>query len=379
MMTRQDQQDLKILAELFAKAGINVNGSTLPDIQINNPAMLHMLYNNWSLGFGEAYIKGYWDCKQLDQLICKLFQKEFEKKPSGISKIYLLCHKLRSKLFNLQSYSRAFQVGKQHYDIGNDLFQHMLDPYMQYSCGFWKNAKNLNQAQIHKLEMICQKLQLKPGDTVLEIGCGWGGFAEYSTKNYRIKFTGITISKAQQAYATKRCAGLPVKIKLLDYRKIKGRFDKIVSIGMFEHVGSKNYATYFKLINQYLKPSGLFLLHTIGASISVVGTDPWINKYIFPNGKIPSYEEITHNTEGLFHIEDWHNFGQDYDKTLMAWMHNFEATWPQLKSNYSNEFYRMWQYYLLSCAGYFRAKKGQLWQIVFTKIGSNLEYRSVRP
>ena len=147
---------------------------------------------------------------------------------------------------------------------------------------------------------------------------------------------------------------------------------------MFEHVGLKNYLNYFKHAERLLTDDGIFLLHTIGSDVSVKSTDPWIDKYIFPNGRIPSAAEICQSSENLFLVEDWHNFGQDYDKTLMAWYENFVNSWPSISLNYSPRFFRMWSYYLLSCAGFFRSRQGQLWQIIFSKRTRQTCYRSKR-
>ncbi|MCG2809685.1 MAG: class I SAM-dependent methyltransferase, partial [Candidatus Portnoybacteria bacterium] len=154
--------------------------------------------------------------------------------------------------------------------------------------------------------------------------------------------------------------------------------DGIVSIGMFEHVGYKNYQTYMKVARNCLKDNGLFLLHTIGRNVARVATDPWMNKYIFPNSVIPSPEKIINAAKGLFALEDWHNFGADYDKTLMAWHQNFKNNWDKIKNIYDQRFYRMWSYYLLACAGSFRVRKNQVWQIVFSKNGVAGGYASVR-
>jgi cyclopropane-fatty-acyl-phospholipid synthase len=231
---------------------------------------------------------------------------------------------------------------------------------------------------VDKLKMICRKLQLKPGEKLLDIGCGWGGLARYAAENFRVKVTGITISREQQTLAMHHCEGLPVKIELMDYRDLNGKFDKIVSVGMFEHVGPKNYPAYFDTVLRTLDNEGLFLLHTIGIYKECNQVNAWIDKYIFPNGRLPSATQLTDELNERFLIEDWHNFGQDYDLTLMAWWNNFDAAWPQLKGKYGDRFYRMWKYYLLSCAGFFRARQGQLWQIVLCKRDRREVYRSVR-
>ena len=272
-----------------------------------------------------------------------------------------------ARLFNLQSKKRAWIVGKEHYDLGNDLFTRMLDPQMQYSCAYWKDAERLEDAQIAKLRLICEKLQLKPGMRVLDIGCGWGGLAQFMAQNYAVSVVGVTISAEQQKHAQQRCLGLDVDIRLQDYRDLNDQFDRIVSVGMFEHVGPKNYDTYFTVVDRNLKPDGLFLLHTIGSRRTDHNVDPWIDRYIFPNGCLPSVRQIANASESHFVMEDWHNFGADYDKTLMAWYERFLASWPEIADNYSERFKRMFSYYLNACAGAFRARDIQLWQVVFSR------------
>ena len=370
--------DENLIESLFQRSGVQINGARPFDIQIHNSIFYRKILSKWSLGLGESYMDGDWDCNQLDELTSLLMQKDLNESVKGFARLRMVGEVLRAKLFNLQSQTRAFQVGEVHYDAGNDLFERMLDPHMIYSCAYWEKASDLNAAQEQKLRMICEKLELKPGEKLLEIGCGWGGLAAYAAKNYDVEVLGITISKEQQKLAQIRCKGLPVEIQLIDYRELQGSFDKIVSVGMFEHVGKKNYRTYFNNSYRLLKDDGLFLLHTIGSDVTISRTDPWIDKYIFPNGKIPSPIEVSQSIDRLFLIEDWHNFGPDYDKTLMAWFANFDAHWLEISKNYNQRFYRMWKYYLLSCAGYFRSKQGQLWQMILSKRTRNGTYRSKR-
>lgn len=312
---------------------------------------------------------------RLDQTIERVLQAELNQAVRG--NWHILLGAVTARIFNMQSLSRAFRVGEQHYDLGNDLYQAMLDPEMIYSCGYWKDAQNLDQAQQNKLELICRKLKLKPGMTLLDIGCGWGGLLKYAAEHYGTKGTGVTISVEQAKLAKQRCQGLPIEIKVQDYRLLKGRFDRIASVGMFEHVGYKNYPTFMKVAQQRLADGGLFLLHTIAENYTVHKGDPWLEKYIFPGGMLPSIAQIGRASQRLLVMEDWHNFGPDYAKTALAWSANFKAAWPQLKSCYDERFYRMWIYYLESCAGAFRARNIQLWQIVFSK-GRLAAYESVR-
>lgn len=353
------------LEALLAQADIQINGSRSWDMQINNPQFLKGLLSGGSLALGESYMQNFWDAEALDQFFYHLISAKLDEKIKFNLKLYFEC--LKQKIINLQSKKRAFQIAKKHYDLGNDLFQAMLDKRMVYTCGYWRDAKNLDDAQEAKLKLTCEKLQLKPGMCVLDIGCGWGSFVKYAAENYGVNVVGISVSAEQIKLGQSLCRGLPIELRLQDYRDVNEPFDRIVSLGMFEHVGKKNYNAYMQIVYRCLKNNGLFLLHTIGNAITLSGTDPWITKYIFPNSRIPSMCEIANAIEKKFIMEDWHNFGADYDNTLMAWHKNFIAHWDQLKNKYPARFKRMWEYYLLSCAGAFRARSVQLWQILMSK------------
>ena len=365
-----------IAAELFSRAGIKVGGNDPWDIIVNNEAFYERVLAWGSLGLGESYMDGWWDCKQLDEFFYRVLRTDIE---SQVKQNWvLLINVLWARLFNMQSKKRAFQIGERHYDTGNDLFMKMLDKRMTYSCGYWPKADSLDEAQEDKLELICRKLGLQPGMTLLDIGCGWGSLVRYAAEKYRVEVVGITVSGEQVELARTLCENLPIEIRLQDYRDINEKFDRIVSVGMIEHVGYKNYRTFMELTHRCLNDGGLFLLHTIGGIQSRTSVDPWINKYIFPNGMLPSIKQLGKAIEGLFVMEDWHSFGADYDKTLMAWYWNFEKSWGELKAHYDERFHRMWRYYLLSCAGSFRARKNQLWQIVLSKDGIPGGYSSIR-
>jgi len=356
--------------------GITLNGTNPWDPQIKNEAFYKRVLTKGSLGFGESYMDGWWECEKLDELIKKLLQDDIRKSLRSNWSVVALA--LASILLNRQSGKRAFKVGEEHYDAGNDLYRAMLDKNMVYTCGYWKNAQNLDEAQEAKLDLVCKKIGLKKGDRVLDIGCGWGSFAKFAAEKYGADIVGLTISKEQQALARERCKGLSVEIRLQDYRNINEKFDHIVSLGMIEHVGYKNYKEYFEVANRCLKDGGLFLLHTIGGRKSVKSTDAWIEKYIFTNSMLPSLAQLTKDMEGQFMVEDVENFGADYDKTLMSWFKNFDDAWPQLKDQYDERFYRMWKYYLLACAGTFRCRQNQLWQLVLSKTGVEGGYQSMR-
>jgi cyclopropane-fatty-acyl-phospholipid synthase len=362
--------------QILLLSGIKTNGTDPWDIRIFNNRFYQKVLNERSLGLGESYMDGWWDCEQLDEFFYRLLKSRIESQIRDNWR--LLFRVLFAKVINLQSTGRAFQIGKRHYDLGNELFRNMLDERMVYSCAYWKDAKTLSQAQENKLELVCRKICLQPGMKVLDIGCGWGSFARYAAEKHQVSVVGITVSQEQVGLGRKNCEGLPVDIRLQDYRDVTEEFDRIVSLGMIEHVGYKNYRTYMRVVNRYLKDDGLFLLHTIGGNTSVTNTDPWLDKYIFPNGMLPSISQIGKSIEGLFVMEDWHNFSADYDKTLMSWYRNFVSNWDKIKSGYDERFFRLWKYYLLSCAGAFRARKNQLWQIVLSKTGVPGGYQSIR-
>ncbi|MBX2869416.1 MAG: cyclopropane fatty acyl phospholipid synthase [Acidiferrobacterales bacterium] len=361
----------RVVQSMLDEAGIVINGSNPWDIQIKDPALFKQILTKGSLALGEGYVDKKWEVEQVDELICRMLRSSLAKKTGFFSH---QINRLKAIFFNLQQKSRAFQVGEEHYDLGNDIYEVMLDPRMVYTCGYWNDAKDLASAQENKLELVCRKLNLQPGMRVLDIGCGWGSFAQYAIEKYDVEVVGVTVSKEQAALAKKRCAGLSAEIRLQDYRDITEKFDAVVSLGMFEHVGHKNYRTYMQVLNHSLKPGSLALLHTIGKNHSTPGVDPWISRYIFPNGEIPSLLQISKAMEPDLMVEDLHNIGPDYDKTLMSWFRNFEAGWEQLQNNYSERFYRMWTYYLRVCAGAFRARDLQLWQLVISR-GDNSTYR----
>ncbi len=357
----------ELIIKLLAAADITVDGPKPRDIRVYDDRFYERMMKDRNLGLGESYMEGWWDCDRVDELICHLLRSGIEEKIR--ENLRYLIRFLPAILFNLQSRLRTPLIARHHYDLDNDLFLSFLDPYNQYSCGYFEATDDLNEAQQKKLELICAKLNLGPADHVLDIGCGWGGFARYAAENIGCTITAVNISKEQIHFARNFCEGLPVHFEECDYRSVKGRFDKIISVGMFEHVGFKNYRTFMKVAHGCLKDDGIFLLHTIGGNISRIGCDPWMTKYIFPNGMLPSTAQIGKAAEGLFVIEDWHNLGPHYDKTLMAWNRNFQQAWPELKKRYDAKFKRMWEYYLLSCAGAFRARENQVWQIVMTKSG----------
>lgn len=366
------------IRKVLDQADIRVQGDRPWDLQVHDPRLYGRLLRHGSVGLAEAYIDGWWSSYRIDEMVTRLLRTGVQGHMPALVRFKDACRGLAYRLINFQSDRRAFTVGKVHYDIGNDLFRHMLDESMMYSCAYWAQAQTLADAQRAKIDLICRKLDLRPGQTVLDIGCGWGGLAGHLARHYRVNVVGVTVSKEQQAFARQKLADLPVDIRLADYRSLTGRFDRVVSVGMFEHVGAKNHRTFFETVHRLLADDGLFLLHTIGDEADSAAPEPFINKYIFPNGKVPSRREINNASLGLFRLEDWHNFGPDYDRTLMAWAERIDAAWPELSDRYDERFQRLWMFYLYSCAAFFRSRQGQLWQQVYSPGTSDQEYRSVR-
>ncbi|MTI31559.1 cyclopropane fatty acyl phospholipid synthase [Xanthovirga aplysinae] len=366
------------LERLLAPADVEINGDRPWDIKVNDVRVYQRVLTKGSLAVGESYMDGWWECDKLEELITRVFRLQIDRKfrfKWADVRLYF-----RELLFNMQSPKRSKKVILEHYDLGNDLFFTFLDPYRQYTCAYFKDTEDLGKAQINKLELICKKLYLKPGDKVLDIGCGFGGLAKFMSEHYGCEVTGVSISKEQLSFAKDFCKGLPVNFVNRDYRHFieYGKFDKIVSVGMFEAVGFKNFRQFMEVVEKNLKENGLFLLHTMGSPITMKSIEPWVDKYIFPNGMLPSISQIGKAIEGLFVMEDWHNFGYYYYKTLMAWFKNFESNWHMIKGKYDQRFYRMWKFYLLSFAAIFQSRKDQLWQIVLSKRGVEGGYKSFR-
>lgn len=361
--------------KLFEKADITINGSRDWDIQVHNKQFLSRVLRDGTIALGESYIEGWWDAKRIDQFIYKLLKSgivSYMQKPL-IQKWY----DLKSKAINKQSKTKALKNASFHYNLGNRLFESTLDKSMNYSCAYWRNAKTLNQAQENKMHLICKKLKLEKGMKVLDIGCGWGGFAKFASEKYGVKVTGLTISKDQFDYAKKYCKKNNVEILLEDYRDHIGQYDRIICVEMMEHVGSKNHRKFVEKVYQNLKKEGLFLLQCISVNKILERNDPWIDKYIFP-GSVPlCAKQINNATDNLFYIVDWEDFTQDYHRTMMEWHKNFKKNWKNIKNHYDKKFYRLWEFYLLCCPATALAKTHHLWQIVFARIDSDKQYMRI--
>lgn len=353
------------VAALLETADVRLDGGRPWDMQVHDKRLPVRLLAQGSLGLGEAYMDGWWDSADLDGLLWRLLQARLDERRPGLADAW---DGLKARLLNLQSARRALEVGRRHYDLGNDLYAAMLGRRLVYSCGYWREAGDLDAAQEAKLDLVCRKLGLRPGQRLLDVGCGWGETLKFAAERFGVAGVGVTISREQADYARRLCAGLPVEIRLQDYRELDEPFDHILSIGMFEHVGVRNYRGFFERMRRCLAPRGLFLLHSIGGERSTDHTDPWIGRHVFPNSMLPSAAQLARALEGLFVVEDWHNFGADYDRTLQAWRTNVEQAWARLE-RYDERFRRMWRFYLASSMALFRSRRGQLWQLVLSPGG----------
>jgi cyclopropane-fatty-acyl-phospholipid synthase len=356
-----------IVRELFGLAGIEIGGHAPGDIRVHDPRFYERVLRDASVGFGEAYMDEWWETDALDVTIDKIMRANLKQKITGSWRMRALT--VKALMMNLQAKARSGASVEAHYDIGNDLYTRMLDPRMVYTCAYWDKAKNLTEAQEAKLDLVCRKVGLEPGMRVLDLGCGWGGFASWAAEKYGCTVLGVTLSKDQVALGSQLWKHLPVELRLCDYRDVQGTFDRVVSIGMMEHVGPKNHRDMMATINRCLKPDGVAFVHTIANNKSLRHGTPFIEKYIFPNAVAPSLAQIGRALEGMFVIEDLHNIGPDYDPTLMAWWANFDRTYSEIAHRYDRKFYLMWKFYLLAAAGASRSRDGQLYQFVLTKTG----------
>lgn len=366
----------RIVTNTLARADVAVNGDRPWDVRVNDERFYRRAIRG-SLGLGESYIDGDWDVEELDELFRHLLAAATH--TGALSRINRFYHDLRSRLRNLQSRKRSQAVAEEHYNLDHRMYEQFLGPWNQYTCCFFTDTDDLRQAEINKLEMICNKLEINENDRVLDIGCGWGGFAKYAARYRGCEITGVTISTEQAGFAREHTAGLPVDIVLADYRDLPAsldtKFDKILICGMIEHVGYKNYQTLMRVVYQLLDDDGLFLLHTIGNSEDTTIVDPWIEKYIFRNSMAPSMAQLAKSIQGLFSAHDWENYGHFYSSTLSAWQARFEKNWEKIKAltgkqAFDEKFRRMWNYYLLSSKAAFDLEQLLLWQIVMSKMGS---------
>lgn len=358
-------------------------------LALKNPGAAKSVLRNGELGFAEAYMAGNIDVAgDFSQLLRLGVQAENRVKQLSLrSKMEFLFRYAR----NLNFPGQAHRNISYHYDLGNDFYRLWLDDSMTYSCAYFQHqGDSLEKAQRQKYDYICRKLQLAPGETLVDIGCGWGGMLLHAAKHYGVKGVGCTLSKPQVELAQQRVkeAGLQnqVAIHHMDYRSLSGRFDKLVSIGMFEHVGRKFIPVFMRKVQSLLKPGGIGLLHTIGREKQSY-VNLWTTKYIFPGGYLPSLDEIV-RAMGKFDLvpNDVENLRLHYAMTLDKWCERFEAHCDAVRRMFDERFVRMWRLFLYGSAANFRYGKIRLYHVTFThglnndlSITRDYLYRETRP
>jgi len=357
---------------LLARADVQIGGGRPWDIEVHDDRFFKRVLLHGELGFGESYMDGDWDCGSLDQLSTRLFASGVDN--SALNPIDVV-NGLVARLLTRQTRTRARQRVAPHYDLGNDLFEAMLDArHMAYTCAYWRpGVTTLEEAQEAKLDLVCRKLALEPGMRLLDIGCGWGGLAKYAAERYGVHVTGVTLSREQVALGSIRAAGLPVDLRVEDYRDTAGTFDRVVSIGCLEHVGHLNHRRFFEVVRERLGDRGFALVHSIGVCRTEYRGGRFLDKYVFPLVNLPSIAQIGRAIDGLFVLDDTHNIGMHYDRTLMEWHGRFERAWPDLQGRYASllggRFKRMFDFYLLMSAGFVRSRRAQVWQMILTPPG----------
>lgn len=366
-----------IIKDIFKIAGITLSDKPSNEpltITVNNKQFYKNMVSNGELGFAESYMDGHWDCSDLSaityQLLINLDKLENALMKQSLTVGASLLKQHISRLFQYNTREISKKMIEVHYDIGNDLYEKMLGKTMGYTCAYYyKPNMTLDEAQIAKFELVARKLHLKEGMTVLDMGCGWGQQAKYIADKYKVTILAVSLSKEQINWANENNKSDRVTYKLMDYRDVKGKFDRVYSIGMLEHVGLNNYPVFFNKSYDVLKDDGILLVHFISTNPPKAKLSPFIDKYIFPNAYIPKKKDIIGSfLDNKWSLEDWQNIGVSYNTTLLAWYDNIKD-WKGL-DNYDKRFRRMWEFYLLGCASSFKAENDCLWQIVFTKLSN---------
>ncbi|MGB4076280.1 MAG: cyclopropane fatty acyl phospholipid synthase [Minisyncoccia bacterium] len=363
--------------------GVSLDGNNSWDPRIRNERFYERVLREGRLGAAESYMDGRWECSNLPELFYRLLSSGFDQKLYELPALRFLesLRRFGMGLWNRQTKERSLAVGEVHYD--DRVFQTAaLGDRMVASCAYYdRGASTLDEAQDHKMALICEKLYLEDGHRLLDIGCGWGTLMHYAESTRALRAIGLTISRDQQEYARKRYPEKNLEFLLEDYRDFKasaGSFERVVSVGMLEHVGKKNYPTYFNRVRHFLAEDGLFLLHSIVGRQRENGTDPFIDKYIFPNGELPTMAEILESVEGTFVVEDLHNLGTNYEWTLRAWRENLQLRWSDIVAAHGMRTARMYEYYLAISEAAFRSRTLNVVQIVLSPRGKRGGYRSIR-
>jgi cyclopropane-fatty-acyl-phospholipid synthase len=369
----------KGLKLLLAGADIEVGRSPSAEIIVHDDSFYRDVLTTGSLGLGDSYIDGKWDCEKIDELIYKILTLGIHQK---LAPVYNIAGEIKRRALNLQSRERAKQVIEEHYDLPSEFYASFLDPYFQYTCARFEGTADLDKAQEIKMGNICKKLGLKAGDKVMDIGGGWGGLAHFMASNCGVEPTVVTLSKTQAEHI-KRTRGDEIKVQLCDYRDIpdelNGRFDAVTAVGILEHIGHQNYADFMGAVDRVLKPSGKLLIHTLYTPQSRPVSNAWLHKHIFPNGELAPREMIEENLSSDFEPADGPNgeksteepafedITPNYFPTLHTWKDRLTESQKAGKINLSEREFRKWIYYFMSCAGAIKAGHMRVGQFLYGK------------
>lgn len=352
---------------LLARAGVAVGGGRPWDIRVGDARFYKRVLTGGSLAAGETYVDGWWESDRLDEFFHRVFKAGLYERLAFDPWSSLRLRARRILDGGLPPRSSGGDGLRRV--LGNDLFRAMLGARMSSTCAYWKDARGLDAAEEAKLELVCRKLELKPGLSVLDLGCGWGAFARYAAERHGVSVVGVDIADDQVALGRELCKGLPVALRVQDHREVRGRFDRVVSIGLMEHVPPKEHRASMAAAAQCLKADGIALVHAVARNAAGRARDPWLERTVLPRGAAPSLAGLAGAMEGSFVVEDVHNLGPHYDPTLLAWHENLALRWPELRGKYGDRLYRTLKFCLLSAAGSFRARRAQLFQIVLTRPG----------
>lgn len=351
-------RDAAELESLLARAGVAVGGARPWDIRVRHPGFFARVRAGGSLAAGEAYADGWWESDRLDEFFHRVFKAGLPERLAPAP--WSGARRLLARLLG-----RAPRGPEAH--PGGEVFRAMLGPTMSFSSGYWRDARGLDEAAEAAMELACRKLELRPGMSVLDLGCGWGAFARHAARTRGVSVVGVDIACERVNAGRELCKGLPVALRVQDHAEVRGRFDRVVSLGLAEEVGPAGCGGLMAAAARCLKPDGVALIQAAARNAPASRRDPWLERCGFAGGAAPSLSRLVQAMEGRFVVEDVHNLGPHYDRTLMAWHENLERRWHRCRGD--ERLYRTLKFSLLASAGAFRARRSQLFQILMSRPG----------
>ncbi len=355
-----------LVERALRRADVRIDGDRPHDIRVLDPRFYGDVLRRGSLGFGECYVRRWWDADDVEELAFRLIRSGVYSLSSAVPG---LPRDLRDMFANQQTRRLATRVADEHYSMGNDVFFAFLGGVRNYSCGIFDGDADLDAAQTRKLAKISSLLDLRPGERLLDVGGGWGELSRHAAAAHGCEVTHVNLSDEQIRHASALCTDLSVRVEKRDWRDVEGRFDKIAVIAMLTHVGPKNYRRFMQRMHDRLEPGGLMLIETVGTRHAAVRCEAWLDKYIFPGGVVPTRRQILGAADGLFDETRFESSGEHYVQTLRCWQENFERNWTDLSSRYDEERRRIFNYFFQSIGGAFRAGYVDHWHILLRRTG----------